>query len=148
VLQIQGAETVVLAVGDVQRVALERHALRVVESSLVEGAILLFRLADPGDCDLLTGQIRNNNAVVCAVSDEHPITGGVGENLAGEEQRAVAGFLEARQLELDWLFIESLLFAMDVDEFLDGPVEDAVVPLAARMAPIVAFGVDQDQCWP
>ena len=40
VLQVEGAERVVLAVGDVERVAVEGHALRVAELGLVEGAVL------------------------------------------------------------------------------------------------------------
>ena len=40
-LQIEGADQVVLAVGDIERVAVEGHALRIVERGLGEGAVVL-----------------------------------------------------------------------------------------------------------
>ena len=86
----------VLAVGDVEHVALEGHALRIVEAGLGEGAVRLAGFAGAGDGDLFAVEIRNDDAVMRAVGDEQPLARGVGQHLAGEEQRTRAVLLQAR----------------------------------------------------
>ena len=77
-LQVERANQVVLAVGHVERVAAQGHALRIVERRLVERAVVLARLARAGDGDLLAVQVGDDDAVVRAVGDEEPIALGVG----------------------------------------------------------------------
>ena len=78
----------VLAVGHVERVAVEGHALRIAELGVGEGAVLETFLARAGDGDLFAVQIRNHNTVIGAVGDEQAVGAGVGQDLAGEIERA------------------------------------------------------------
>src|SRR5262245_61203156 len=59
-LQVQGADQVVPAVGDVQDLASEGHPLRVVEGRPGKVAVVLTGLAEPGNGDLLALQVRND----------------------------------------------------------------------------------------
>src|SRR5262245_44726728 len=52
VLEVDGPQAVVAAVGDIEHVAVQRHALRVVELGLVEAAVLEALDSVAGDGDL------------------------------------------------------------------------------------------------
>src|SRR5262249_50714050 len=107
-LQIQGAEEMILAVGDIKGVAVESHPLRIVETGRFEGPVRLTRLTLARHGDLLAGLIRNDNTVMGAVGDENAPTGDVGQDLAREEQRTIAALTKAGEIEAEWLFVEFL----------------------------------------
>ena len=65
-----------------------------------------------GNGDLLAVQVRDDDAVMRAVGDEQALAGRVGEHLAGEEQRAVARFAEAGQLETSCGLVLSVFFSL------------------------------------
>ena len=107
------------AVGHIQRVAPQRQALRIVEGSLVERAIGLLRLAGAGNGDLLALQVRNNNAMVGAVGDEQAPPGGIGQDLAGEKQRAIPALPETGEIKAQRLFVEGFLLTVFLDQLGD-----------------------------
>src|SRR5262249_31604573 len=144
-LQVQRPDRVVLAVSDVKRLALQCHSLRIVETRLVERAVLQARLARTGNGDLLAIQIRNDNAMVRTVGDEESLRGGVSQDLAREEQRTAAVLAEPGQLEPDRLLVERLPLAVDLAEPRQEPVQFLVVALALVEPDGVALRIDQDQ---
>ena len=99
-LQVERANQVVLAVGDVEDVALEGHSLRIGKAGLGERTVGLSRGPGAGHGDLLAVQVGNDNAMMRAVGDEEPLAGRIGNDLAGEAERSVlrANFLEAQRL--------------------------------------------------
>src|SRR5262249_39340139 len=101
---------VVLAIGDVERVADEGHPLRIAELGQGEGAVLVALDAAAGDGDLPAFQIGDDDAVVRAVGDEQTIAGRVADDLAGEEERR--GLLLLGELEVDRRLPERLLRSM------------------------------------
>src|SRR5262249_23150983 len=72
-LQVERANHVILAIGDIKGLVAQRHALRIIEARLVERAVGLADFARPGDGDLLAGEVGDDNAMMRAVGDEEPI---------------------------------------------------------------------------
>src|SRR5262249_6702912 len=144
-LQVESPNTVVLAVGDVEGFAVQRHALRVAKLGLGERSVGLSLGSRAGNGDLLALQVRNDDTVVRAVGDEQTFARGVGQHLAGEEQRAVALLAEARQLEAQRLLVERLLLAVNFDKFVYRLVQNVVTPFAGGVGDDLALGVDDEQ---
>ena len=107
ILEVESADRVVLAVGDVEGVAVEGHALGIAELGVGELAVLESFLARAGDGDLFAFQVRNHYTVIGAVRDEDAPGLDVGEDLAGERQRR--GVLFLGELEVDGIFLELAL---------------------------------------
>ena len=92
--EIESANQVIFAVGDIECLPLESHPLGIVERGSVKRTVVPVRLAAAGDGDLPAIQIRNNNAVMGTVGDKQAPAGGVGKHLAREVERAIAAFGE------------------------------------------------------
>src|SRR5205823_13155036 len=110
--------------------------LRVVKLRLGEWAIGFARRAGAGDGDLPAIEIRNDDAVVCAVGDEQAFGAGVGKHLSGKEQGPVPLFLSAGQLEAERLLLQDLFFAVLLDEQADVVVEQLEIALAPSLPAI------------
>ncbi len=143
---VEYADAVVLAVGHVHRVAVNRHALRVVELGLVEGAVRLARRAGPGDGQLLAVQVGDNNAVVRAVGDEQPLALAVGHHLAGEVQGRVGAVAELGRVEPQGRLVEGLVLLVLHDERVHdlGGALEVHRRLARRPGDRLPGGVDDD----
>src|SRR5262249_53036480 len=112
------------------------------------GPVLAALHAAAGDRDLLALKGRNNYAVVRAVGDEQALAPGIGQHLAGEEQRTVALLGVAGQFEAERGRLELLLRLVRLDQLGDVLVEDVVGPFPGDAAIEVAVGVDQHQRGP
>ena len=100
-LQVDGADGVVLGVGDVEGLADQAHPLRAVERGLVEVAVDQARRSPvPIDVGCLPSRSVIDDPVVAGVGDEQPLARRVGEDLAGEEQRAVVRASRSRRTNL------------------------------------------------
>ena len=146
--EIQSPNGVVLAVGDVQRLAFQRQPLRVVEARLVKRTIHQARLAHSGDGLFVACQVGDDDTMVRAVGDEEALAWGVGEDLAGEEKRSVARFLGPSQVELSRLLVQRLFFLVDLDEFGNARVQGLIQALPRAHGEHLALGVDQDESRP
>ena len=106
--QICPANGVVVDIGDVERIARQRHPLRLVQLRLVKAAIgkSARRAANDVD-DLATRQLDHDDAIMAAVSDEEPPARRVSQQLARVEQ-GCAGVARAFQCQGQGLPIDDI----------------------------------------
>ena len=76
----------VFLISDVERLAVQRHALRVVELRFGKAAVGQAALTVANDCLHVAVQRRDDDAVVAGVRDEDPIALLVGHQFAGERE--------------------------------------------------------------
>ena len=139
---------VVLAVGDVERVA-AAAAMPCGSSNwaLSNAPSFLPGVPGAGDGDLLAVQVRDDDAVVRAVGDEQPLALRVGEHLAGEEQRA------CRRRRGTWPVSNRSGFSLSVFFFvcfsMSLPITLVEQPRSCPSPDVpaddVALGVDEDE---
>ncbi len=82
----------VFGVGHVQRVAVQGHALRMIERGGGEIAVGGADFAGADDGLQFAIEPGDHDAVVIAVGDEQAAAGFVGQNFAGVAQRRLRGF--------------------------------------------------------
>ncbi len=143
-LQVQGTDHVVLAVGHVERIALQGQALRVGETRLLERTVYPARPARAGDGNFLAGQVSDDNTVVGAVGDEQSAALGVSKHLAGEVQGAMALPGRSFQLKRQRLLVQRPAGAMSADQLADGSVEGSEDLLVSDLANQETFGIHQE----
>jgi hypothetical protein len=126
-------------VGDVERVAFEREALRPPEGGGVERAVLRALRARADGLDERAVEPRDDDAVVVGIGNEEAAAALVGQDLAGEGERQVAD-LRAFEREPERFFVKRAARAKVGGELADGRVERVVVSLALDLPDDVAAG--------
>src|SRR5262249_8772733 len=91
-LEVNRANQIVLPVGNVQGVAVQRQSLGVVELRNSKWTIISSSPAGPDNGKLFPIQVSDNNSVMCAVGNEKPAASLVSQHLAREKESTVAGF--------------------------------------------------------
>ena len=142
-LEVDDANLVVLGVGDVEQIAIEREALRPIEARLRENAVVVALQARADRLDQLAVERRDDDAVVVRVGDEEAIRLLVGEDLAGIQQRPI-GVAAALEIERQRRSVELAALVEHAHDGANRADESFEVALAHRRADQVAGRVDDD----
>ena len=134
----------ILRVRDVERVAVQRHALRIVEPRLLERPVHEPGVRPAGDCRHPPVQRRDHDPVVIGVRDEEPVAPGVREHLAGKREGTRRLLLPLRD-EVDGTPVDCALRVELGHHLADQPVERVVLDLPLVLADHLAPGVDEHQ---
>ena len=133
----------VLGVGDIERVALEREPLRLVERGVVEAPVAEAAVATSDHRLHLAVEIGDEDAVVSGVADEEPAAGLVGQDLAGEHERRRGR--EPLGLEREGPPVDHPSRVELLDHLADEVVERLEGKLALVSADDLALGVDEHE---
>ena len=95
----------IFGIGHVQRVAVERHALRSKESCTIECAIVGAVRAGANRLDQRAVEPGDDDSVVIGISDEQALALRVSQNFAGKSQWQIAN-LGALKHKIQRLFVE------------------------------------------
>src|SRR5579871_5116902 len=91
ILQVNGANLMVLAVGDIERLPNQAQSLWIVELRFGICAVQLSGHAGADSRQMLSGQISDHDAMMRTIGDEEAIASFVGEHASGEIERARLG---------------------------------------------------------
>ena len=95
--EIDDADLVVLGVGHVEQIAIERETLRPIEPRLQKNAVVVALQAGADRLDQLAAKRRDDNPVVIGIRDVKTIASSIRQDLARVEQRPI---LVAMPLEI------------------------------------------------
>ena len=137
----------IFGIGDVERLAHERRALRMIERGLAVGTVFGTDGAAADDVQQSAVERADHNPVVVAVGDEQPIVVLIGEHLPREPQRG--RFRRgAFQVEADGRPVERSLGLVISDELGNSIVQGLPKSLAGAPCAEISFGIDQHHCRP